>query len=464
MTTSGLTKIVTAIGLAALALGSLPAVASAESEQFASPTGKATGDCRIKSSPCSLTHAVERASTRDTVFLLPGRYTVAAGLWPQQSVNFAGAPGSMPVVDFGRFTMAQVSAAHPLAVGALDVYGSNIQNIKFVGESDDAPILNFDDASAGTLDNSSIRGYMDRVVVEGSGSATPLAMMGGLRNSIVTTSNAPYALEGVGSVIGSTVINTRSLSAAIRVMQTREPSGLEQLHSSLYVRNSIVRGQGGAENVETIGPSIDIDWSDVEGTGDVAVSVPPASATITVGAHMTTADPGFVSATDLALQSSSPLIDAGASAQDLGLASLSEITAKDLGVSDVFGNRRIRAGSIGGQLAVPDVGGIEFQPPTPTVSVAKVSAKKARAGTSNAVSFRLSGGANIQIFLQRVQRSRATNVASRKAKLGAGTASYRFLLKAGRKKLAKGQYRFAITPTSLDGVAGKVAYVPFKVV
>jgi hypothetical protein len=370
----------------------------------------------------------------------------------------------MPVVDFGTFTMSQIKAAHPAAAGALDLYGSNLRNIKFIGASDDAPILNFDDSTAGTLDNSSIRAYIDRIVVEGSGSAIPVELMGGLRNSIVTASDSAYALEGVGSVIGSTILNRTPAAAAIRVRQTREPSGLEQLHNSLYVRNSIIRGTGSEDNILTLGPAVDVDWTNVNPGGRVAFSLPPIEAPVSVGSHITTLEPGFVSATDLHLQPTSPLIDAGATAVTLGLVNLSEVTAADLGSLDAFGARRLRAGNSGGAVAQPDIGAAEYQPPSPAVSAVRVASRKVRAGGTNSVSMRVSAAANLLVLVQRVQGKRVTTIATRRVKAGVGPVVARFTLRSGRKKFAKGQYRFAISPTSIDGVAGSAVYLPFKIV
>jgi len=289
--------------------------------------------------------------------------------------------------------------------------------------------------------------------------------MGGLRNSIVTASDAAYALEGVGSVIGSTVVNRNPSSSAIRVRQTRAPSGLEQLHNSLYVRNSIVRGTNGEPNLLTLGPAIDVDWANVSAGAPVAFSLPPIEAPVSIGSHITTVDPSFVSATDLHLQPTSPLVDAGATAVTLGLANLSEVTASDLGGLDAFGARRLRAGAIGGAVALPDVGAAEFQPPLPAVSAVRVANRKARTGGSNSVSLRLSAAANLVVLVQRVQGKRVTTVATRRLnKAGVGALSVKFTLKAGRKKFAKGSYRFVITPTSLDGVAGNAVYLPFKIV
>jgi hypothetical protein len=445
----------------ALALAVIPATAQAESEQFASPTGKATGGCRLKASPCSLPHAADQASSRDTIILLAGTYNVAAGLAPQQNVNLVGVPGSRPVINFGTFTLDQITAAHAYGTAALDVQSSNLRNLKIVGSSSTAPVVNFDDTTVG---GGTTRGYLDGVEIEGRGTFPAAWLMGTVRNSIVRSATAGYTAVAVGNLINATIINTNSSGSAVKVATTRAPAAFESLHGALWIRNSIVRGGAAGADIETVGPNVNIAWSNIVSRARVRKSDTNVAGTLTFGANLSTASPQFVSDTDLRLASASSLIDAGASASTLGLVISPEMPVTELGLSDVFSAPRIRAGKPTATAGVPDIGAAEYQPPGPVVSGAQMTPASPRSGSTGALTMRVSANALITVLVQKIQGSKTTTVRTQTASTKAGNVSIKVLMKSLFAKLTKGQYRLSIKARAVDGTESAAVYLPFSVV
>ena len=439
----------------------MPAVAQAESEQFASPTGKSTGTCRVRTAPCSLAHAADQASSRDNIILLAGTYNVAAGLAPQQNVNIVGDAGSRPVINFGTFTLGQIAAAHSYGTAALDVQSSNLRNIKLIGTSSTAPVLNFDDTTVG---GGTTRGYLDGVEVEGHGSFAAAWLMGTVRNSIVRSSTADYTAEGVGNLINSTIINTSASGTAFKVATTRDPAAFEELHGTLWVRNSIVRGGAGGSDVETVGPSVNIDWSNIGSRARVRRSDSSVAGTLTIGTNVSTAPPRFVSDNDLRLSADSTLIDAGASASKLGLVISPEMPVTDLGLMDVFSAPRLRAGKPTARSATPDIGAAEYQRPGPQVSGAQLLPSIPRSGATAFAKVQLSASATLAVSVQRLQGSRITTVKTQTVAATAGAVSFKVVMKAGMARLPKGRYRLSITASGIDGAQSAAVFVAFEVV
>ncbi len=444
-----------------LAVVCMPAVAQAESDQFASPSGKATGSCRLRTAPCSLPHAADMASSRDSIILLAGTYNVAAGLAPQQNVNLVGAPGSRPVINFGTFTLEQITAGHAYGTAALDVQSSNLRNLKLVGSSSTAAVLNFDDTTVG---GGTTRGYLDGVEVEGRGTFAAAWLMGTVRNSIVRSATADYTAVAVGNLINSTIINTSAGGTAVKVATTREPAAFEELHGKLWVRNSIVRGGAAGADMLTAGPDVDVDWSNIVAKARVRKLDVNGVATLKFGGKISTASPQFVSGTDLRLLSTSTLIDAGASASQLGLVISPEMPVTDLGPTDVYSATRLRLGKTTGTLATPDIGAAEYQPAGPQMTGLQLTPAPPRSGTTAVARLQVSVNATLAVSVQRVQGSRVTTVRSQTVTAKAGAVSFKVLLKSKMAKLPTGQYRLSITASAADGQKTAAVYLPFEVV
>ena len=435
----------------------LPAAAIAESDQFASPTGKTTGSCRLATSPCSLPHAADQASSRDTIILAAGTYNVPAGIAPQQNVSIVGAPGSRPVINFGNFTLDQITAAHSYAVAALDVWSSHLRNLKITGTSSTAPVLNFDDTTVG---GGTTRGFLDGVEVVGGGSFTTAYLMGTVRNSIVRSATSDFTAVGVGNLINSTVVNSRADGTAFKAATTRAPAAFEQFYRRLWVRNSIVRGGSSGQDLVTAGPDLSVDWSNFVSLARITRTTEGSAAAVSLGTHNSTTAPGFASSTDLHLTPASPLLDAGAKASTLGLAISLVMPITDLGASDVFGNTRIRAGAPTSTTALPDVGAAEYQPAAPSITGLSVSPTVLKAGRTATLRMGLSANATITVLVQRLQGSKATTVKTQVAKSNAGTVSIPVTMTSRYGKLPTGRYRFSLTAVGVDGTSAKAVYTP----
>lgn len=435
----------------------VPATAFAESEQFASPNGKTTGSCRLKTSPCSLPHAADQASSRDTIILLAGTYNVPAGIAPQQNVSLVGAPGSRPVINFGTFTLDQITAAHSYAVAALDVWSSHLRNLKITGSSSTAPVLNFDDTTVG---GGTTRGYLDGVEVVGNGTYTTAFLMGTVRNSIVRSASADFTAVGVGNLINSTVVNSSSTGTAFKAAVTRAPAAFEQFYKRLWVRNSIVRGGTSGQDVVTSGPDLSVDWSNFVSPARITRDADGGAAAITLGTHNSTSAPGFVSSSDLRLSPESRLVDAGASAGTLGLMISLLMPIPDLGQSDVFGESRVRAGSPTATTATVDIGASEYQPAAPALTQVSVSPTVLRTGKTATLRMQLSANATITVLVQRVQGSKFTTMKTQVVKAKAGEVSIPVVMSSRFGKLPVGKYRFTLTAAGVDGKSAGAIYVP----
>jgi hypothetical protein len=268
----------------------------------------------------------------------------------------------------------------------------------------------------------------------------------------------------VGNLIGSTVLNSSATGIAVKAATSREPGPFEELHGYLWVRNSIVRGGSLGSDITTFGPTVNLDWSNVTALARVSKSPEAVEGALTLGSHNSTSSPQFVSASDLRLTAASALIDAGASATILGLKITPEMPITDLGVADAYSATRLRAGKGSSLTSLVDIGATEFQPSALALTGARLSQTRVRPGAKNVLSGQLSANAKLQVTIQKMQASRATTVTTQTFSSKAGAVDLTLTMKSRSAALTKGQYRLAITPTSVDGAKGVTAYIAFEVI
>lgn len=332
-----------------LAVGVAMTGASASAAvRHAAPGGVGASPC-IESAPCSLTTAVNDATSGDEVRVGPGNYTVSTTLSPPTSLTVAGpAPGSRPrIVSSVPFIT--------LFSGTL-----TLRDLTIVS-----------DATGNAPVSSSASVSVERVEVRAvSGSYQAMSVRNlTLRDSIVVSELAGGVVVNMqnGTVSGSTIVGNVGVGTRALDLDLQHWASANPATGNVSVRNSIIRGAG--NDIEVFAnagqtATMNVDYSAVR----PATTVEGGAGTrlIEFGTHnVASADlvdlPGR---TDLHQVAGSPTIDTGDPA----------VATTEL---DIDGNGRI-AGS------APDIGADEFVL-APAVTTQEASALTQTAATLNGV-------------------------------------------------------------------------------
>jgi hypothetical protein len=325
------------LGVCASLLGVAPAVAAT---RYASPTGGTTEPCE-QGNPCSLNHAIEAAKAGDEVVVLAGTYPVAATLSNFAALNVHGQAGAaIPEIDYTAKGFGAL-----LALGS----GSTASRLFLVGTEPEQILI-----GGG--------GAYDDLLVEARAAKETLAQLPGgavLRDSVLWSTAAVAEATGVSSTsFGTETLRNDTIelpgsgSVALQagdfcfILKFEPPFSCEpgiSSASSFDVANTILRG--GLLDMRANGSSgyygqIHISHSNYRPTKIEQVT--PGEIT-DAGGNQTSVEPALNP--DFSEQASSPTIDAG-------------VAATEMGTLDPAGNARVLG-------AAPDIGAYEFVPPAP---------------------------------------------------------------------------------------------------
>ncbi len=500
ITVAPMRRTITAL-LVTLAALAVPASASAI-DRYAKNGGASAGTCSTPATACSLPVALTAASAGDVVLVdaAAGPITVAGlSIGKPVSLRPLDLAGPRPVITGTPTGPTAVIALTAAATGA-NLSGLDVRSTAA--------------ASAGPAVSASATGAIIQdslLTSNGAGLVAPAgrptvrrtiirgvtrgaSMSGTLVNSIATATGTAgaAAVEGLSgtslTAVNVTAIAPNAGAVAIRAQPASSSPGSDG--AAVTVRNTIARGT--AADVEATTGSLAIDHSAVATT---------AGAGVTQGPGNITADPRFVSATDLHLQATSPAIDAGvpdplSAPVDLEGAPRVVGAAPDLGAYEL--RPPIVSGPVGPQEspAVPD--GL-----APTLSTIRLSAtrfrvaeqatavsaaarrRRAPAGTTIAVTVsepvslsitidrllpgRRSGRACVAPTRALARAKRCTRTSTQRPVLvralrAAGRASIPFTGRLGTHALAIGRYRLTATAADAAGNGAPSRTATFTIV
>ena len=311
------------LAAAAVVLQTAPAAALA-AQRFASPTGTTADSCATPADACRIDKAINGALAGDEVVLAPGTYTAPVQLTNTEAITIRGASASnRPVINAATGNGLFLSSGGDIAVRDLEIVhtGSNVGLLVFGA------------------------GVVERVSVRSSGSSACAASYYALvRDSLcVSTGPGGAAIEASVGTAGAPSYTPR-LRNVTAVATGVGGTGIDismdgpAITYTLDMRNVIARG------------SVDVDRQAVSGATVVVTAASSSYATVTQsgagsvtpagsGGNQTAA-PQFVDTTRFRQKPTSPTVDAGTGAPDLGTTDLDGDprtvgTAPDIGTDEL---------------------------------------------------------------------------------------------------------------------------------
>lgn len=290
---------------AVVVLHQAPATALA-AQRFASPTGTTADSCATPAEACRIDKAINGATAGDEVVLAPGSYTAPVQLTNTEAITVRGASSAnRPVINAATGNGLFLSAGGAVVVRDLEIVhtGSNVGLLVFGS------------------------GVVERVSVRSSGSSACAASYYALvRDSLcVSTGPGGAAIEASVGTAGAPSYTPR-LRNVTAVATGVGGTGIDitmdgpAITYTLDMRNVIARG------------AVDVDRQGINGATIVVTAASSSYATVTesgAGSVTTagsgdnqTAAPLFVDTTRFRQKPSSPTVDAGTGAPDLGTTDL----------------------------------------------------------------------------------------------------------------------------------------------
>jgi hypothetical protein len=414
-----------AIVLCALAA---PAIANAD-DRYVGSLDNTSGSCSQAAS-CTWFWAIVGAGNGDHIIVLDdGVHTVGANTYTTAgNLTIEGEPGTRPTIN------------------------STIPNIQTLNVNDTGvTVRNLDITTATTAGVIAVQlgpgTVMDGVRIFGSSDASLLRMTNTsvLRNSVVYSSLSNRMVFGAGKVLGSTIITDGPAGYAALALDNNFNAG-----DSLYVRNSIIRGNNGLDVYLNNGGgggsagTLDIDYSNYV---ESLQNGNPGS-TFTEGSHNQRAsDPllaNISSAIDIHQTFGSPTRDAG-------------VADADMGATDIDGQPRVMG-------AAPDIGADEYYvappPPVggdktaPVISKLKAKKKKGKLKTFDFTSTE-AGTATFTFTKKKGKKYKSAGSQTKTVKAGKNSIK--------PKKLKKGSYKLTLTVKDASGNISTAKRISFKI-
>ena len=316
-----------------------PAAANA-ANRYASPTGTALDSCADSMAPCSISRAVNFASSGDDVTLLGGvppgsAYSTSNGLNIPTGVSVHGAPGARPVVNFS------------LGVGEDGFYvpvGSTLRDVVADSTSQQTALI---DAIGGTVErvsaHSSGTGDYNYTCAGGTGAV--------FRDSVCWFSGPAASNESNSSFAAFSQVSSDTVTLRNVTIFAPNANGLNSVsfnNQSMTVNATNVIARGGAADVKTsdfgsgIAQTVNLDHSNYATRDNSATGTITDPAT---GANQTPY-PAFVDAAN------GDFHEASTSSGTLDLGSATGLLPGEL---DADGAARVLG-------SAPDIGGYEFAP------------------------------------------------------------------------------------------------------
>lgn len=323
------------IGLTAL-VAAVPAASAAGTTRYAAPTEQGTADCSSVANACTLTDAIQNASSADTVRVTAGDYTITDRISNVNADNLS-VLGPEPGAGLTRISSTADLFLRPTSL---------IRDLRFTS-TNQVGLVNI--VTAGTIERSVIR------TTDTWNGSYACAITLAISDSVCQSDNSTgLYVETFDAVRTVPVRNTTAVGGRYGLVASTQ-SSLAGALGTVDVRNSILRHTGpgdttsgqaadvylqevvfGAETADTVAKLQHSAWeSAYAGTGQVQ----------DLGGTITAA-PTFVDAAagDLRVPAGSPTVDAGTTS---GL---------PVGATDVRGLPR----TIG---SAPDIGAYEFAAP-----------------------------------------------------------------------------------------------------
>ena len=320
--------------LVAAALLALPATALAATTRYATPSPAGGANCSV-GNPCSLSTAINGASSGDTVVIDSGNYVVPAGsdvFANNSNLDIYGALGQpRPTI-----TISPPANAPGLALNS----GTRLAGVQLTVTSGSPAALNL--TGGDTLE--------DSLVTMTTGDAVDIlgatgGFTGGLvRDDILRAGGTGLSVEDVTGmdVRHVTAIGTGGGGRGIELFSNTGETTSVDARDSIFegAQNDILVDNPGS------GATLTTDYDDYDPTG--VYNNPSYPGVFNTGAHDISAAPLFVSGTDAHEAAGSPTIDRGA-------------TFSNSGVHDIDGDTRLL-----GQAE--DIGADEFRSPPAVVT------------------------------------------------------------------------------------------------